>query len=161
VAFAKRYTGDFSNVKQFTKYVNGGLSHVNERGEYFKKYMEEMPKAAQGGIFQAKGASRRGNSKSPFEIPLKNGSVPVNIVGGMMSSTSKPDSTLASASSSTKVTKAIAGQLRAAARDVVSQMQIEPDTEIEAAIAAKLAQLARGKQTANSINQRLLRSSMN
>jgi len=44
---------------------------------------------------------------------------------------------------------------------VVAQLQTEINTEVEEAIVSRLAQLARGKQTANSINQRLLRSSMN
>ena len=112
-------------------------------------------------MFQARGASRRGNSQSPFEILLKGGAVPVNIVGGMMGDMPRPDSAKSSAKLGTKVTRSIAGELRAAAREVVIQMQSEINTEVEEAIVQRLTQLARGKQTANSINQRLLRSSMN
>ena len=161
VNFANRYKGDFSNVSDFTRYVNGGQMHVKERGEYYKKFLNDMPKAAHGGVFQAQGARRRASNKSPFEIMLKGGAVPVNIVGGMMSSIPQPEKASSSGKLGTKVTKSIASELRAVARDVVVQMQQESNTEVEEAFISRLAQLARGKQTANSINQRLLRSSMN
>ena len=160
VDFAKQFKGDFSDVKAFTQYVNGGQSHVKEREEYFQQYLNNMPKAARGGIFQAQGASRRGNSRSPFEIPLKDGSVPVNIIGGMMDNLPRPEKALSSVKLGTKVTKTIAGQLRAAAQDVMAQQATQYNVELEEAMVDRLAQLARGKQTANSINQRLLRSSM-
>ena len=160
VNFANRYKGDFSNVSEFTKYVNGGHSHEKEREAYYKKFLDDMPKAAQGGVFQAQGANR-GGSKSPFEIMLKGGAVPVNIVGGMMSNMPQPEKAPSSVKFGTKVTKSIAGELRAAARDVVTQMQTESNTEVEEAIVQRLAQLVRSKKTANSINQSLLRSSMN
>ena len=141
----------------------GDTNFLQQLAEAEHKGGEISRKAVQakhGGVFQAQGASRSG-SKSPFEIMLKGGAVPVNIVGGMMSSSPTPESTLSPVKLGTKVTKSIAGQLRAAAQDVVAQLQTESNTEVEEAIVQRLAQLVRTKQTANSINQRLLRSSMN
>jgi len=120
--------------------------------------------AAKGGVFQARGARRSGKS-SGFEIPLKDGAVPVNIIGGMLDSAPKPDlmSKDAIPKISTTVTKNIAEQLRAVAQDVIKQMKDQPSqvNEMNAAVAAKLQLLARGKQKANTINSRLLRVSMN
>jgi predicted chitinase len=161
VDFAKQFKGNFSDVKAFTQYVNGGQSHVMEREEYYKKYLNDMPKAARGGIFQARGASRGGNSQSPFEILLKDGAVPVNVIGGMMSNLPRPEQAPSSAKLGAKVTRTIAGQLRAAAQDVMAQQPAQVNSELEEAMVDRLAQLARGKQKANSINSRLLRSSMN
>ena len=139
--------------------VAGGL--VRRRAAESALFSQQLA-AAKGGVFQAKGANRsRSGTKSPFEILLKGGAVPVNIVGGMMNEMPTPSSSSTSAKLGTKVTRTIAGQLREAARDVVAQMQVEINTELDEAIVSRLAQLARGKQTANSINQRLLRTSMN
>jgi putative chitinase len=164
VDFANRFKGNFADVKAFTQYVNGGQSHVKEREEYYKKYLNDMPKAARGGVFQAQGA-RRSSKSSGFEIPLKDGAVPVNIIGGMLDSAPKPDlmSKDAVPKLSTTVTKNIAEQLRSVSQDVIRQMKDQPSqtNEMDAVVAAKLQQLARGKQKANTINSRLLRVSMN
>ena len=88
----------------------------------------------------------------------------MNIIGGMMDSAPKPDlmSKDAMPKLSTTVTKNIAGQMRSVAQDVIKQMKDQPlkANEMDAAVAAKLQLLARGKQKANSINSRLLRVSM-
>lgn len=41
VDFANRYKGDFANVQEFTKFVNGGQTHVKERGEFFNKFLND------------------------------------------------------------------------------------------------------------------------
>ena len=41
VNFANRYKSDYANVKAFTQYVNGGQTHVIERGEFFKKFLND------------------------------------------------------------------------------------------------------------------------
>ena len=158
---AKKY--DLEDLASISKAVGfaGGKKEVEKRAQFAKEYSNDLEHAASGGVFQARGASRRGSSRSPFEIMLKGGAVPVNIVGGMMGDMPRPDSAPSSVKLGTKVTRSIAGELRAAAREVVIQMQSEINTEVEEAIVSRLAQLARAKQTANSINQRLLRSSMN
>jgi len=164
VDFANRFKGNFADVKAFTQYVNGGQSHVAEREEYYKKYLNDMPRAARGGIFQAQGA-RRSSKSSGFEIPLKDGAVPVNIIGGMLDSAPNPDlmSKDAMPKLSTTITKNITEQMRVVAQDVIKQMKDQPAqvNEMDAAVAAKLQLLARGKQKANTINSRLLRVSMN
>jgi predicted chitinase len=141
-------------------------SHLEEqfrKASEFGSIADKAVPAARGGIFQARGA-RRSSKSSGFEIPLKDGSVPVNIINGIMDSPPKPDlmSKDAMPKLSTTVTKNIAGQMRSVAQDVIKQMKEQPsqNNEINAAVADKLQQLARGKQKANSINSRLLRVSM-
>ena len=144
-----RAMGDANFLQQLSAAESKG-------GEISRRAVE----AKHGGVFQAQGASRS-SSKSPFEILLKGGAVPVNIVGGMMSSAPTPEIAPSSIKPGTKITRTIAGQLREAARDVVAQIQQETNTELDEAILDRLSRLARAKQTANSINQRLLRTSMN
>ena len=145
------------------KSAMGDTNFLQQLAEAEHKGGEISRKAVQakyGGVFKAQGTGL-GSGNSPFEILLKGGAVPVNVIGGMMSSSPKPENAPSSAKLGAKVTKSIAGELRIAAQDVVAQLQTESNTEVEEAIVQRLTQLARGKQTANSINQRLLRTSMN
>ena len=119
--------------------------------------------AAKGGIFQAKGA-RRSSKSTGFEILLKDGAVPVNIVNAPVETPPGPDITGGSVPRiSTTVTKNITVQLKEIATEVVQQMRTQPrpNKEIDTAVVAKLQQLAQDKQKANAINSRLLRLSMN
>ena len=142
-------------------------SHLNEqfrKASEFGAMASQAVPAAHGGIFQAQGAQRAGKS-SGLEIPLKDGAVPVSIIGGMPDQVSAPDlmSKDAMPKLSTTITKNITEQMRVVAQDVIKQMKDQPAqvNEMDAAVAAKLQLLARGKQKANTINSRLLRVSMN
>jgi putative chitinase len=41
VNFANRFKGDYADVNAFTRFVNGGLNHVKERGEFFEQFRND------------------------------------------------------------------------------------------------------------------------
>jgi predicted chitinase len=174
VEFAKRYPGLYSDVEAFTRYVNGpAMMGLADRKKYFERYLEEMPQpAATGGIFQATGTVQRHQGKdASFEIPLKNGSVPVEIINGSMSDMVTPDINAQtdmtnSVSVINSIKQSVVAGLRSAAAEIMNRSLAKDDSEDDsedyvAQVSNRLQQLTRYKNAANTVNQRLLRANMN
>jgi hypothetical protein len=144
-----------------------------DRKKYFERYLEEMPQpAATGGIFQATGTVQRHQGKdASFEIPLKNGSVPVEIINGSMSDMVTPDINAQtdmtnSVSVINSIKQSVVAGLRSAAAEIMNRSLAKDDSEDDsedyvAQVSNRLQQLTRYKNAANTVNQRLLRANMN
>jgi hypothetical protein len=109
---------------------------------------------------------RHQGKDAAFEIPLKNGSVPVEIINGSMPDIAKPDlDTQNNMTNSVSVIKSIKQSvitgLRSAATDVMNRSLAEDSEDLTEQITSRLQQLTRYKSAANTVNQRLLRVNMN
>ena len=100
--------------------------------------------------------------KSPFEIVLKNGSIPVEIVNTNKLVLAKPETDKdIRVNVGSEVTQSIASKLKAVSSEILAQQSNNTDDDLSDEIANKLTQLAKYRQTANALNSRLLRVRMN
>lgn len=77
VNFANRYKGSYDDVNSFTRFVNGGLTHVKERGEFFNKFLDDP-------------SITKANATSGKEI----GNASTNVAAAKRGSTSAPNVTV-------------------------------------------------------------------
>jgi muramidase (phage lysozyme) len=100
--------------------------------------------------------------KSPFEIVLKNGSIPVEIVNTNKLVLAKPETDKdIRVNVGSEVTQSIASKLKAVSSEILAQQSNNTADDLSDEVANKLTQLAKYRQTANALNSRLLRVRMN